>query len=228
MSISISISVEDAGIRENMAMMIRMLSDRSGVNEAISKHARAITREYLLVLAETKHATAARLGADPTGHLSRAAENTSATFDAQAATVTVKSPGISRAARDVTITPTGGRQWLTLPMISYAYGRTVSQVQRELAIKLFRPIRKGARGSGLGITDITGRKVSQFEEADKMNVLATSVPGGGMQFVFALVRSVFQRQDRELLPSDIAYMDAAKAGVRDYISFLFGKGGLAS
>jgi len=198
MSISIEIGIQDAGVNARLEQLFAGLTDRTELHEAIGRDTLNLTRDYLTEIAQYRHKSAEAIGGTPTGFLSRAAEQTGMSASPEAATVTIRSPGIGRVDHDVTITPTEGRQWLTLPIAGIAYGRTVSQVQDMLGKRFFRP------GS----------------KANPKNVLALGDGKGGLKLYFALVKSVFQKQDRSLLPSDQAYKDAALKGVRSWLDYV--------
>ena len=66
------------------------LTDATGLHEAIGKDVANAVRDYLIELAESKHRTAERLGASPSGHLAKAAEKTTFAADQSAARITVK------------------------------------------------------------------------------------------------------------------------------------------
>lgn len=172
------------------------LTDRTDLNEHIGKVAQSFTRDYLIGIAGERHGSAEKLGGTPTGFLAKAAENTSFHAGKNGVRVTIKSPGISRVAHDVTIVPTGGRQWLTIPIAGISYGKTVSQIEGQFG-RLFRPWRKSEKGV-------------------RAHVLAAKIPDG-LKFLFALTKSVTQKQDRTLLPSDKAYMNSTIEGARNYL-----------
>jgi hypothetical protein len=150
-----------------------------------------LTTDHLRALAASRHTTAQRLGAAPSGHLAQAAEKVPAPGalttigtegDAQAV-LSIRHPGLSRAFKDVTIRPVAAKA-LTIPIHALAYNRRAGQIAG-----LFRI------GNVLAIKDGT-----------------TVVP------LYALVRSVTQKQDRSLLPSDEALQEAASRGARRYIA----------
>jgi hypothetical protein len=222
-SISISISADDAGIGSRLEQLFAGLTDRTELNEAIAKQELNLTRDYLTEIASYRHKTAESLGGTPTGFLAKAAEQTSMSADGKTATVTIRSPGIGRVDHDVTIVPTEGRQWLTPPMAGISYGRTVSQIQEMIGKRLFRPLKKGAKAIGHKVDE---RHTAIFASEDRMKVLAASDGAGGLKLYFALVASVTQPQDRTLLPSDQAYSDRALAALRDWLDYvLFWKEG---
>lgn len=214
--LSVNVNIEDAATKAGLNNLLTSLRNRTPLNREIGRGALELTRDYLTGIGQERHRTAEELGAEPTGFFAKASKRTSMRADDSGATISVNAPGIGRAAHDVDIVPTNGRKFLTIPITAAAYGRTVSQVESTLGIKLFRPVRKGAKASGYSTAKNTWGGVT-FSESDKMNVLASAIPGGGLFFAFALVRAVHQQQDRTLLPSDEAY---AKTAVASVLAFL--------
>ncbi|MEO7933208.1 MAG: hypothetical protein ABIT76_08635 [Chthoniobacterales bacterium] len=149
-----------------------------------------VTRIHLRDIASTRHATAQRLGASPTGHLAQAAEKVAGaaiTADENEAALVFNHPGLSRAFRDVTITPTKSKA-LTIPIAAVAYGRRAGEFAG-----LF--LYKGK----------TGNAFLALQEDGKLKLL------------YLLLRSVTQKQDRSLLPSQEQWSAAAVQGAKKYV-----------
>jgi len=199
MSLTISVDIKD-GVTPLVGRFVEGLTDRTGLHEAIGIRDRNLIRDHFIVIAQTRHDTANRLGAEPSGHWAQAAEKTTFRADSDATTVSINQPGIGRAVHDVTIVPGAGKQWLTIPLIAEAYNQRAYRVPG-----LFMPGAKGA----------------------KKHVLAKRGADGTLRFWYALVKSVTQKQDRTLLPSDEELRLAAFQGVRDYVDFLLSRGGAA-
>lgn len=147
-------------------------------------------KDHIGGLARTRHATANRLGATPTGHYREEAVNLTAS-DANSATVAVSIPGIARAYRDITIRPKRAKS-LTIPIHAWAYGRTVREV----------------RDSGRPVFPLKG-----------LDVLATA-EGGELIGLYRLRRVVRQRRDRSLMPTtkrlEQAFGDGVLMAVEHY------------
>lgn len=191
------------------------LRNRLGLNQSIGLSVRNLVRDHLLGLAETRHDTARALGAQPSGHLGRAAENTTFDFDQDYAKVGINSPGIARAVRDITITPQAPRKFLTFPVIAEAYNQRAYRVRGLVAII--------TGTTGVLMMPRRGRSVTyktrRYSGPDKYKEVEKK--GGRFGTVwYVLVRSVTQRQDRTLLPTDSEITDAALAGVGYYIDYL--------
>lgn len=149
-----------------------------------------VIKDHVGGLARTRHATANRLGATPTGHYREEAVNLTAS-DANSATVAVSIPGIARAYRDITIRPKRAKS-LTIPIHAWAYGRTVREV----------------RDSGMPVFELKGT-----------DVLATA-RGGELINLYLLRKVVHQPRDRSLMPTakrlEQAFGDGVLMAVEHY------------
>ena len=149
-------------------------------------------QRHVLRAAATRHRTASRLGATPTGHLSEGAANIRMEKDGGRAVVTVPIPGITRAFGDMHIRPRSAKA-LTIPINAVAYGVRAP----ELAARGWRLFTLPAReGPGAGI--LFGRR------AGAASALA----------LYLLRESADVPQDRGLMPSDEEMGDALAYGVK--------------
>jgi hypothetical protein len=130
-------------------------------------------RRHLQKLAATRHTTAARLGATPTGYFEKAYANTGHDSDAKGGAVTVRAPGFRRVFGDVRVLP-DEKQALTIPVHPLPYGKRVYELKRD-GYKIVRP---------------KGR-----------DFLISPTGNGGFLLLYALSKGVTVRQDRSLLPS---------------------------
>lgn len=150
-----------------------------------------LVRRHILRIAPAHHIWANRLGAQPTGHLTKGARLTHSTSGSDYAEIIIPIPGMSRAFRPLAITPQRASA-LTIPIAAQSYGQRVSRM-RQLGWVLFRP---------------KGRDV----------LMGTPRGGGEAVALYLLKKRVEQRQDRSLLPSDDEIGDtanAALAGIMD-------------
>ncbi len=143
----------------------------SVAGRAVMNHVQRHIRSYM----RTKHTSAHRLGARPTGHYEKGAAAITMTADQSGAEVRIPIPGLRRAWEDVEIRPGPGKRALTLPRAAIAYGRTVAEV-RALGWTVFRP--KGTNW------------LMGSHEGDKSATL-----------LYTLVGGVVQRRDPSLLPA---------------------------
>ena len=192
--ISLSIDVINP-ISAKVRAVTEHLTDRRGMHNAMGFAARNLTRDHLNDIATSRHATASRLGATPSGHWAQAAEKTTMESDATSATVTISHPGIGRALHDVDITPGAGKKFLTIPLLAQAYNLRAARVEG-----LF--VAKGKNG---------GLFLAKKESEDK---------DAPVRAWYLLVPSVHQAQDRSLLPSNTEYERAAVDGAIDYLKFV--------
>jgi hypothetical protein len=193
MSASLEITVDDAGSRELLALLAIGPEEQRQIHARIAAQAGELTRNYLTEMAQTRHETAETLGATPTGFWAQAAESVQARSSDAAATVSIRSPGIGRVDHDVTIEAEDGG-YLTIPVEQQAYGVRAAELGRQMDLFVIR-----TAGALVLAARIPGQKIAQVE--------------------YLLVPSVFQKQDRTLLPSDEAYFAAGKAGIRDWVNF---------
>jgi len=162
--------------------------ERREINSAAAASLHALCKRHVLNLSESRHKTADDLGAKHTGHLAMAARTMTFGADADGGYVAVHSSGFKRVFGSFYIIPVVAKA-LTIPVHHLAYGKRVSDLQRD-GIKVFRP---------------RGR-----------DYLAMNA-GGGIVPLYILARSVFMPQDRSLLPSDGEMSAAARRGVLDVI-----------
>lgn len=199
MSIGLEINIRDPGVDELLDRFLAGLTDLQPLNEQVGTRGTELTRNHLVAIAQTRHATAQRLGATPTGHWGQAAEKTSFEANQEGAIISIDQPGISRVAHDVTIVPDAGKKYLTLPAIAEAYGQRAYRVP-DLTL-MIRMVDGSRRAVALARVEGEGK--------DRTETVW-----------YWLVKSVTQTQDRTLLPSDEEYNLAALAGCRDFVDRL--------
>jgi hypothetical protein len=211
MSLSLDIQVT-GNAQKLLAKIDTQLVNREELHHDIAVRAENTVRDYLISLAGSRHATADRLGASPSGHLERAAESVTSESDANAATVNVTSPGMSRAFGDVTIKPGAGFKYLPIAANAEAYGKRPRSFN-DLRLAFFK-------GGLLALVKadqsrLSDRKASGFgveSKAAKADKTKERPP-----VYYWLKKSVFQKQDRTLLPSDKLLQSAAEEGTRDWL-----------
>ena len=145
--------------------------------EAVAEFVGAHVRAY----SGSKHGTATAFGAPPTRHYEDGANAISSSADADAGTVRIPIPGISRAWGDVEIRPGAGKKYLTIPARSGApevYGKTVAILR------------------GLGWSFASGRRGTPQEKL----LFGRSQDQKESRVMFILKESVTQRRDPSLMP----------------------------
>lgn len=151
---------------------------------AVMRHVHAYARVH--------HASANRLGAQPTGHMEDAVDAISYGPDGNgAASVTIPIPGFSRVFGDVTVTPKNAKA-LTLPINSISYGRRAGEMRR-LGFTLFKFGKKEGGVNGV---------LYGYREGDDH-----------IEPLYALKSRVTLRQDRSMLPTDEDMTAAAQDGM---------------
>ena len=169
--------------------------------QSAGAHGQECVRDYLIVLAGSRHATAENLGAQPSGHLGKAAEKVALPSALKpipdGIAVSINHPGMSRAFKDVKIRPGQGKKYLTIPATAEAYNR---RAYRFTTLEVLFG-RKGPYALG------------ERQKRDKSGQQPACV-------FYWLVKSVSQPQDRTLLPGDDAILRAAMTGVRDFVDIL--------
>lgn len=195
-----TISIEIPEALQRFSRLVKPAGRRmlfSAAGNAVSN----LINAHLKRIAPTRHRSANRLGATPTGHLEQRP-----TFHATSnyAEVVIPIPGINRAFKDLTITPKDA-PFLTLPLNAVSYGKRAATV-RSLGYVLFRPPAKGAHKAD-------GKRYDRYKD------LLMGVPQGGGEAVplYLLKKRVEQRQDRTLLPSDAEIAKAASGAIMDML-----------
>lgn len=137
-------------------------------------------RNHMRLLASTRHDTANKLGASPTHHF-RASDVLPPNATSSDVSVTVTTPGISRAYHDIDIDPVNG-QFLTIPLHADAYGLSASEYSERYG-KLFR--------------------INQRGSTEKGKVLYTRDALNGKPIpMYALTAHVHQVRDPSLMPTN--------------------------
>lgn len=166
--------------------------DTAGAASAAGEELAGVVQDHVLAASGTRHRTASRLGATPTGHLSEGAANIRMEKAGGKAVVVVPIPGITRAFGDLHIRPRNAKA-LTIPINAVAYGVRAPELADSGWSLFTLPAREGP---GAGI--LFGRKAGQ----------ASSVA------LYLLRDSADIPQDRGLMPSDEEMGEAMARGVK--------------
>jgi len=184
-TLNIELKIEREDVSDRLGRISHFLARPEYAHREIAPGMEIISKGYLANIALTKHTTAALLGGTPTGALGDAATNIASTSDATSARVQFGSPLLARAFRDITIKPRN--KYLTIPVSGSAYGLRMASFERRYG-KLRFLGRPGAKAKAAALFE-NGRKIGTAH--------------------YLLVQEVHQKQDRDLLPSDEAYMKRA-------------------
>jgi hypothetical protein len=156
----------------------------------VAANAEVLTRRHILeTAAPTRHKTAQRLGATPTGYLERRAERIESTYTGSTATVILGGEAeiFARAFGPVTVRARSAKN-LTIPLIAEAYGR-----------------RAGEFSDLFPITSSRGNK------------LLVRRDGKLLKAYYLLKPQVVLPEDRGLLPSDEQYTQVVEMAAQDFI-----------
>jgi hypothetical protein len=182
-------------------------SGRARLNRWIGTDEQLLVRDHFLALQGSRHASASRLGAQPTNYWGKAAESVSQadalSAGAESAVVSIAAPGIVRAVRDVDIHPTGGRQYLSIPIASEAYGNRMLKGEGSRFPKGFFITSK--KGNLLFVERVGEGKTAQLHP------------------LYLMKPSVHQPQDRTLLPSDAQILNTARKATGEFFTAALGE-----
>ena len=187
MSLQVNITVTDTATPV-LSGLHRELTDRTGLNKYIGAAAEAGTRLHIRSAATQRHTTASKLGAKPTGYLTKRAELVEGRGTAEQAELTVTGAIFKRVFGPVTVRPVA-KKMLAIPMRAEAYGKRPGEfndlfVYRSKQCRLF---------------------------------LAKQTAPGRLQFYFLLKASVLLPQDRGLLPTEEQFGQMAELAARGYL-----------
>ena len=176
---TVSIQMKDFG---KLAALMNALgpSNRQRLNAVGAKALEVKVRGHVARISASRHGSAGRLGATPTGHYRKGMRGIAGHATAQGGEVVVPIAGISRAYHDVDIEPVRANR-LTIPINAISYGHTVKELEKR-GWKFFTP----PKGH------------------DKEDILFGYKGKGKSRVVkplFLLKTFVHQRQDQSLLPS---------------------------
>ena len=130
----INISTETAVGAKLRQLLARLSADaRRHLHSVAGTAVQEAARTHLLRYARSHHKTAYRLGARPTGVLSRAASAVGMQATPAAAEISIAAPGIARALRPLHIRPKR-RKALTIPIAADSYGRKVDELRAKYRI----------------------------------------------------------------------------------------------
>ena len=194
-----SIRIDVRGLAEasgQLQTLRKGLADRRPLHATLAVEAQNFTRDY--VARSSRHATAQRLGAAPTGFRQRSATRIEGASDADAAIIRIpRNTGLGRAFSDITLRPGSGRKYLTIPAAAETYGKAV----RDFPQESFAFTVAGGRYPALVWREAGG----------------THAAGA---VAYWLRREVQQKQDRTLLPTDAAYQELGRKRAQLYIASL--------
>ena len=178
------------GFDRDLQAFRNAIANRKPLHARMAVDAAKFTADYLRK--DSDHKTAARLGATPTGFRAKNAAAVQPDSDATQAMVRIpRRTGLGRAFHDVVLTPGSGRKYLTLPAHARTYGKSV----RDFPAGTFTFAHMGRFRALIFVAEPDKGKVGYW-----------------------LKRSVTQKQDRTLLPTDQGYQDVGRRSALSYIT----------
>jgi len=204
-------------------------TNKRGVFKRVSVRLWNLVRKHFREIEPTHHKTADSFSpaATPTGYWERAQKGTTLQYTAQSGTVTIDTPGISRAFHPLDIRMKD--KLLTIPArpSPEAYGRTASQVSTTERL-FFAQTRSGVKmlaTSAAAASTEPRERHRRPPSATRPKRHGIARPKrenkNGFRPVFWLRESVHIKQERGILPSDKEITEAATEefaiGVRDFV-----------
>lgn len=186
-------------VPEGVSRMLSEVSNKRGLHRSMSYDLSVMIAAHVRKASRTRHKTANRLGARPTGHIEAAARSVMPETKGNEIAVTIDSPGFKRVDGPLTIRARNTPN-LTIPVHAVAYGRRVRTLRRLLGTPIFRPLAKGGK-KGMG---------------PYQNYLAGQV-GGTFRILYALKPQVILPHDPGLLPTSPAIERRLLGAMRTYI-----------
>ena len=163
----------------------------TALHHAAGVKVQELTRDHIAGLKRKPDSFASKFGAPTSNFYAQAAEkvggDAALTANAGGATLVISSIGFKRAFQNVPIFPKTAKS-LAIPINAIAFGHRAAELWDRM--HLFIP--KGK------------------------NVIAATI-GGVLTPLYILCKSVTQKQDRSLLPSDQQFLDAAVLGAMQYL-----------
>ena len=181
-----------------------VVADRQTINQELAIKATLLTQRHLYKIAPSRHKTAERLGATPTGYLSIIAEHLEPYADNRSAKVLlnglVGAEIFARTLGPVVVVPKRVN-WLTIPAAAESYGRRA----RSFSDLKFIPFPSGTRAlARVKIVMVPGKRKTLIKKR---------VP----EVLYWLRKSVTLPMDRGLLPSDEEYAAEESTAAGDFV-----------
>lgn len=201
MSLTIQITQQD-GAGPFVAELSEDIQPSTELHRYIADEAHYEVQQRFLALAETNRGVLGH-----SGFWNRMLSGTSALADETAAMVRMPRE-VAQRYFGGTITPQGGKTYLTIPARSEAYGKSA----RQFNDLRFVPFRSGA--AALVQRDQT--ELTFFKSGKRKGQIKDAKETGGAVF-FWLVKSVTQRGNSEVLPDDETFAGAIVRGIESFL-----------
>lgn len=199
------------GIQLHDSATVTLLAMHRGVSGESLRHTLGGSLLNLLQdhLRDLDAARPNRLGGVRTHFYGNAAESAHYTVTADGFTLSVTEQGFGQRYHGGTITPQG-RQWLTVPARSEAYGHRAGEfdlqfipVRADLALLVTKD---GNRGRYLSVSPKTGRRTTRSGNLQSGLVM------------YWLVKEVRQDEDHGVIPTEAQFNEALAQGTNDWLA----------
>lgn len=124
--LNIQIKIQNENARRSIAALGSAVQDRREMNAALGADLEDLTSAHIRIAAQTRHNTASRLGAAPSGYLTNLAGSVESRADQTGAEISVYGDIFKRVLGPVEVQPTR-RKWLTIPAAAESYNRRAGE-----------------------------------------------------------------------------------------------------
>lgn len=205
--ISISVTVDATATRDFLVHVQGDLKDRRGLNAALGSRLADELQDHF----RQRNKEPNKMQAPKTNFWESIAESTQVeSISESGAVVAIAEKRFRIHLFGGTIKPTGGRQWLTIPLIKEVRGIRVRDYENKTGRKLFR----------LGHTNILAEKTEAAQGSGgrgKNNQGATVRGASGIRPVYALARSVTHKPDPRALPDTTKLLAALNEEAENWV-----------
>jgi hypothetical protein len=206
---SITINVRDTATPVVSGVLEGLAPEK--INPVLGRAAVNLTRNHLFRLNGER---ANRLGGKRTNFYAQAARGTSFELTPTGFVQSVNQVGIGQRYFGGTITPKGGKKYLTIPMRAEAYGKRAGEFN-NLRFAMVPGI-----GPALVETEATSLRKTRSKKGGVSTTRFKSAGEVGGGVMFRLVRKVTQQADPSVMPAREDYVGAMNAAGRSYVSRL--------
>ena len=250
MAVALDIEIDDtSALAESVRELGTLLADRqmlhesmtmAAINGAPTPEGRMLTgiRQHITDAAKSRHTTAKKLGATPTGYLEGAAGGLENHATGEGASIVINQGAeiFLRTLGPVTVTPRDGHKWLAIPCHRASYGKSPLNFLGWLDFFIVKPGKLAAwalrskykQPNQHGINAALGlpsekqqqRGASRITSAKKNSSSHSSGSSNKERrpIYFWGLPNVTLPQDRGLLPTDEQLYDLLDAGLNQYLA----------
>lgn len=199
MSVAIDVKISDAA----SPAINGLLADLGGVelHKEIGEAGVVMTARHLRANGKNKR------GWPTTNFWGRSSENTSWSASGSTVTITINQVGVRQRYYGGTITAVT-KQFLTIPISPQAYGKVASDIPGAFLIRTRKGlyiVKYGSTVTGSGEVKSANTAKSFKERGRHKKFTDRNRRNASLEFLFKLVKSVNQKADPGVIPSDDAY-----------------------